>query len=168
MIKAADGGGGRGIRRVNQEEDLEILLDEVNAEVPGPVFLMKLMENAMHLEIQIIGDGTEVRHLYGRDCSLQRRNQKLMEEGPITVAPLEIRKKMEDGAVNIGKLVNYSGAGTVEYLYRPDTGELSFLEVNPRLQVEHIVSEIICGVNIPSLQVQIALGKKLDQILPEN
>ena len=167
MIKAADGGGGRGIRRVNKEQDLETSLDEVNAEVPGPVFLMKLMENAMHLEIQIIGDGTEVRHLYGRDCSLQRRNQKLMEEGPITIAPPEIRKKMEDGAVNIGKLVNYSGAGTVEYLYRPDTGELSFLEVNPRLQVEHIVSEIICGVNIPSLQVQIAMGKNLDQILPE-
>lgn len=166
MIKAADGGGGRGIRRVNEEKDMKTLLEEVNSEVPGPVFLMKLMENAMHLEIQIIGDGKNVRHLFGRDCSLQRRNQKLMEEGPITVAPADVRKRMENGAVNIGKLVNYSGAGTVEYLYRPDTGELSFLEVNPRLQVEHIVSEIICGVNIPSLQVQIAMGKSLNDILP--
>merc|ERR1711871_881733 len=90
-----------------------------------------------------------------------------MEEGPITIAPAAVRKRMEDGAVNIGKLVKYSGAGTVEYLYRPDTGELSFLEVNPRLQVEHIVSEIICGVNIPSLQVQVAMGRTLDQILPK-
>lgn len=102
--------------------------------------------------------------LYGRDCSVQRRHQKIIEEGPITVAPRELCEELERGAVRLAKKVGYCGVGTVEYLYNIKTGEYSFLEVNPRLQVEHPVTEQITGVNLPSVQLQLAMGIPLNKI----
>ena len=102
--------------------------------------------------------------LYGRDCSVQRRHQKIIEEGPITVAPRALCEELERGAVRLAKKVGYCGVGTVEYLYNIKTGEYSFLEVNPRLQVEHPVTEQITGVNLPAVQLQLAMGIPLNKI----
>ena len=164
MIKASEGGGGKGIRMVNSDEECASGYSQVIAEVVGsPVFLQKLSQNSRHLEVQVLADahGTAI-HLYSRDCSVQRRHQKIIEEGPVTVAPPDVRKELEDGAVRLASAVGYCSAGTVEYLYNGE--EYSFLEVNPRLQVEHPVTESITGVNIPACQLQIAMGIPLHRI----
>ena len=141
MVKASEGGGGKGIRMVSNMDELRTGFVQVQAEVPGsPIFVQKLSTNSRHLEVQVVADkyGQAVS-LYGRDCSVQRRHQKIIEEGPVTVAPREMCEELERGAVRLAKKVKYSGVGTVEYLYNITTGEYSFLEVNPRLQVEHPV-----------------------------
>jgi acetyl-CoA carboxylase/biotin carboxylase 1 len=166
MIKASEGGGGKGIRKVNSDEEMIAGFGQVQAEVPGsPVFIQKLSTESRHLEVQMIADGQGAAiALYGRDCSVQRRHQKIIEEGPYCVAPPKLQRELEQGAVRLAKKVGYRGAGTVEYLYNMRTGEYSFLEVNPRLQVEHPVTEHITGVNIPSVQLQIAMGVPMHRI----
>ena len=151
---------------VSNMEELRTGFVQVQAEVPGsPVFIQQLSTNSRHLEVQVVADkhGNAIS-LYGRDCSVQRRHQKIIEEGPVTVAPRELCEELERGAVRLAKKVRYSGVGTVEYLYNITTGEYSFLEVNPRLQVEHPVTETITGVNLPAVQLQIAMGIPLNKM----
>eukprot|EP00958_Prasinococcus_capsulatus_P006038 scaffold577_cov405-Prasinococcus_capsulatus_cf.AAC.15 len=166
MIKASEGGGGKGIRKVFRLEDMEAAFLQVMKEVPGsPILIQRLAMNARHLEVQVVADiYGNVASLHGRDCTLQRRHQKMMEEGPITIAPPEIQEQLYSGARKLAKFVQYSGAATVEYLYCPDDGQYSFLEINPRLQVEHPVTEAITGACLPAIQLCIAMGISLHQI----
>ena len=160
MIKASEGGGGKGIRFVDNEDDLKNAYIQVTNEVVGsPIFVMQLCKNARHIEVQIVGDehGNAVA-LNGRDCSTQRRFQKIFEEGPPTIVKPETFKEMQRAAQRLTASIGYVGAGTVEYLYNADTDDFFFLELNPRLQVEHPVSEGISGVNLPATQLQVAMG----------
>jgi len=165
MIKASEGGGGKGIRKVSSQDDLPAALRQVQAEVPGsPIFIMKLATKSRHLEVQVLADqyGNAIS-LFGRDCSIQRRHQKIIEEAPTTVASPPIWKQMEQDAVTLAKLVGYVSAGTVEYLYHED-GSYAYLELNPRLQVEHPCTEMVANINLPSAQLQIAMGIPLHRI----
>ncbi|KAG8521239.1 Acetyl-CoA carboxylase 2 [Galemys pyrenaicus] len=165
MIKASEGGGGKGIRKAKSAEDFPILFRQVQSEIPGsPVFLMKLAQHARHLEVQILADqyGNAVS-LFGRDCSIQRRHQKIIEEAPATIATPAVFEFMEQCAVRLAKTVGYVSAGTVEYLYSQD-GSFHFLELNPRLQVEHPCTEMIADVNLPAAQLQIAMGVPLHRL----
>ncbi|XP_023617817.1 acetyl-CoA carboxylase 2 isoform X4 [Myotis lucifugus] len=165
MIKASEGGGGKGIRKAESAEDFPILFRQVQSEIPGsPVFLMKLAQHARHLEVQILADqyGNAVS-LFGRDCSIQRRHQKIIEEAPATIATPVVFEFMEQCAVRLAKTVGYVSAGTVEYLYSQD-GSFHFLELNPRLQVEHPCTEMIADVNLPAAQLQIAMGVPLHRL----
>ena len=142
MIKASEGGGGKGIRFVDNEADLRNAFIQVQNEVVGsPIFVMQLCRNARHLEVQIVGDqhGNAVA-LSGRDCSTQRRFQKIFEEGPPVIAKPETFKEMQLAAQRLTQSIGYQGAGTVEYLYNAATDSYFFLELNPRLQVEHPVT----------------------------
>ena len=166
MIKASEGGGGKGIRKVTRSEDVPSLFRQVQGEIPGsPIFVMKMASGARHLEVQLLADqhGDAIA-LSGRDCSVQRRHQKIIEEGPPTAADDDVRDKMEKAAVALAKTVGYANAGTVEYLFVEETKEFAFLELNPRLQVEHPVTENILGLNLPSCQVQVAMGIPLHRI----
>ncbi|ERM94222.1 hypothetical protein AMTR_s00010p00206450 [Amborella trichopoda] len=166
MIKASWGGGGKGIRKVHNDDEVRALFKQVQGEVPGsPIFIMKVASQSRHLEVQLLCDQYgNVAALHSRDCSVQRRHQKIIEEGPITVAPLETVKQLEQAARRLAKCVNYVGAATVEYLYSMDTGEYYFLELNPRLQVEHPVTEWIAEINLPAAQVAVGMGIPLWQI----
>ncbi|KAI5787034.1 acetyl-CoA carboxylase-like protein [Peziza echinospora] len=166
MIKASEGGGGKGIRKVDGETNFASFYNQVAGEVPGsPIFVMKLAGNARHLEVQLLADqyGNNIS-LFGRDCSVQRRHQKIIEEAPVTVAKPETFHEMERAAVRLGKLVGYVSAGTVEYLYSHAEDKFFFLELNPRLQVEHPTTEMVTGVNLPAAQLQIAMGIPLHRI----
>uniref|UniRef100_A0A671PM36 acetyl-CoA carboxylase n=1 Tax=Sinocyclocheilus anshuiensis TaxID=1608454 RepID=A0A671PM36_9TELE len=165
MVKASEGGGGKGIRKVNGAEDLPNLFRQVQAEVPGsPIFVMQLAKHARHLEVQILADqyGNAIS-LFGRDCSVQRRHQKIIEEAPATIATSDVFEDMEKCAVRLAKMVGYVSAGTVEYLYSQDSS-FYFLELNPRLQVEHPCTEMVADVNLPVAQLQIAMGIPLHRI----
>ena len=165
MIKASEGGGGKGIRKVESMSQLESSYQQVLSEVPGsPVFIMKLAPECRHLEAQLLADqyGDAIA-IFGRDCSIQRRHQKIIEEGPVSAAPPDVWRQMELSAIRLAKEVGYCGAGTVEYLYTT-TGEYYFLELNPRLQVEHPVTELVSGVNLPASQLMIAMGIPLYKI----
>ncbi|CAG8448007.1 11827_t:CDS:2 [Ambispora gerdemannii] len=166
MIKASEGGGGKGIRKVENPEHFKQAYSQVQGEVPGsPIFIMKLAGNARHLEVQVLADqyGNAIS-LFGRDCSVQRRHQKIIEEAPVTIAKSETFDAMEKSAVRLAKLVGYVSAGTVEYLYSHENGVFCFLELNPRLQVEHPTTEMVSGVNLPAAQLQIAMGIPLHRI----
>ncbi|KAF2834537.1 hypothetical protein M501DRAFT_1000167 [Patellaria atrata CBS 101060] len=166
MVKASEGGGGKGIRKVESEENFEQLYRAAASEIPGsPIFIMKLAGNARHLEVQLLADqyGQNIS-LFGRDCSVQRRHQKIIEEAPVTVANPNTFQAMERAAVSLGKLVGYVSAGTVEYLYSHADDKFYFLELNPRLQVEHPTTEMVTGVNLPAAQLQIAMGVPLNRI----
>jgi len=163
MIKASEGGGGKGIRKVSDPAGLVSAFRAVQAEVPGsPIFLMKLASGARHLEVQLLADeyGDAIA-LYGRDCSVQRRHQKIMEEGPVLAAPPSVWGEMERAAVRLAKEVGYVNAGTVEYLFMEEDSSFAFLELNPRLQVEHPVTEMVTNVNLPAAQLQVAMGIRL-------
>ncbi|XP_047665598.1 acetyl-CoA carboxylase 1 isoform X3 [Tachysurus fulvidraco] len=165
MIKASEGGGGKGIRKVNSADDFPNLFRQVQTEVPGsPIFVMQLAKHARHLEVQILADqyGNAIS-LFGRDCSVQRRHQKIIEEAPATIATPDVFENMERCAVKLAKMVGYVSAGTVEYLYSQD-GSFYFLELNPRLQVEHPCTEMVADVNLPAAQLQIAMGIPLYRI----
>ncbi|XP_067263608.1 acetyl-CoA carboxylase 1 isoform X5 [Chanodichthys erythropterus] len=165
MVKASEGGGGKGIRKVNGAEDFPNLFRQVQAEVPGsPIFVMQLAKHARHLEVQILADqyGNAIS-LFGRDCSVQRRHQKIIEEAPATIATSDVFEDMEKCAVKLAKMVGYVSAGTVEYLYSQDSS-FYFLELNPRLQVEHPCTEMVADVNLPAAQLQIAMGIPLHRI----
>jgi len=166
MLKASEGGGGKGIRMSYTREDLEANYPQVLAEVPGsPVFMMQLCKGARHIEVQIVGDqhGNAVA-LNGRDCSTQRRFQKIFEEGPPTIVPKDTFKEMERAAQRLTQNIGYIGAGTVEYLYNAQSNEFYFLELNPRLQVEHPVTEELSQVNLPATQLQVLMGIPLEKI----
>lgn len=166
MLKASEGGGGKGIRLINDLSECEDAYAHVQREVPGsPIFVTKTITHARHIEVQLVGDiYGNCTSLSGRDCSMQRRHQKVIEEGPPTIVPDEIFKQMQQDAVKLGQAVQYVNLGTVEYLYCPDTREYYFLELNPRLQVEHTVTELITGLNLPALQVDIAMGMNLKNL----
>ncbi|XP_073696199.1 acetyl-CoA carboxylase [Garra rufa] len=165
VIKASEGGGGKGIRKVDSSEDFPSFFRQVQAEVPGsPIFIMQLAEHARHLEVQILADqyGNAIS-LFGRDCSIQRRHQKIIEEAPATIVSTTTFEQMERYAIRLAKMVGYVSAGTVEYLFTED-GSFHFLELNPRLQVEHPCTEMIADVNLPAAQLQIAMGIPLYRI----
>ncbi|KIP02998.1 hypothetical protein PHLGIDRAFT_130424 [Phlebiopsis gigantea 11061_1 CR5-6] len=166
MIKASEGGGGKGIRKVDSPEGFKNAFNAVSGEIPGsPIFIMKLAGQARHLEVQLLADqyGNAIS-LFGRDCSVQRRHQKIIEEAPVTIANEDTFAQMERAAVRLAKLVGYVSAGTVEYLYSHAEDVFHFLELNPRLQVEHPTTEMVSGVNLPAAQLQVAMGIPLHRI----
>uniref|UniRef100_A0A914I9B7 Acetyl-CoA carboxylase n=1 Tax=Globodera rostochiensis TaxID=31243 RepID=A0A914I9B7_GLORO len=166
MIKASEGGGGKGIRKCLNDEEFRLNFRRVQAEVPGsPIFIMKCMINARHIEVQLIADQYgQVIPIFTRDCSIQRRCQKIIEEAPAGIVPQEIQRQMQMDAVNLAKKVGYVSAGTVEYMYLPSEQKYYFLELNPRLQVEHPCTEMVANINIPAVQLQIAMGIPLHRI----
>ncbi|KIY96881.1 acetyl-CoA carboxylase / biotin carboxylase [Monoraphidium neglectum] len=166
MLKASWGGGGKGIRKVQSDEDVRAVFKQIQGEVPGsPIFAMKLAPLSRHLEVQLIADRHgNVVSLFTRDCSVQRRHQKIVEEGPALAASQEMLRDMERCARALARSVGYQGAATVEYLYSIEEKKYYFLELNPRLQVEHPVTEGITNVNIPSVQLLIAMGVPLWRI----
>lgn len=166
MIKATAGGGGRGMRLVREESELAKLFQAAQGEAeaafgnPG-VYLEKFIERPRHIEIQILADSYgNVIHLGERDCSIQRRHQKLLEEAPSPVLSPELREKMGTAAVMAAKSINYVGAGTVEFLLS-QSGEFYFMEMNTRIQVEHPVTEMITGLDLIAEQIRVAQGEKL-------
>ncbi|KAF8075011.1 cytosolic acc1, acetyl-CoA carboxylase [Lyophyllum atratum] len=160
MIKASEGGGGKGIRKVEAPDAFKNAYHAVAGEIPG-----FLAGQARHLEVQLLADqyGNAIS-LFGRDCSVQRRHQKIIEEAPVTIATEETFEQMERAAVRLSKLVGYVSAGTVEYLYSHAEDYFYFLELNPRLQVEHPTTEMVSGVNLPAAQLQIAMGLPMHRI----
>ncbi|KAJ2054343.1 acetyl-coenzyme-A carboxylase [Coemansia sp. S16] len=166
MVKASEGGGGKGIRMVSKETDFASAFYQCQAEVPGsPIFIMKLAGESRHLEVQVLADqyGNAIS-LFGRDCSVQRRHQKIIEEAPVSIAKPETFERMEKAAVRLARLVGYVSAGTVEYLYTPADDKFYFLELNPRLQVEHPTTEMVSGVNLPAAQLLVSMGIPLHRI----
>lgn len=165
MLKAAFGGGGRGMRVVRNEEEMsksffEAKNEALNAFGDDTVFIEKFIANPKHIEIQILGDNYgNIVHLFERDCSVQRRFQKVVEMAPSTL-PQETREKLYEYALAIARKVNYNNAGTVEFLV-DEGGEIYFIEVNPRIQVEHTVTEEVTGIDIVRSQILIAAGAKL-------
>ena len=167
IIKAAFGGGGRGMRVVKNPKDLVPLLEEAQGEAErafgnAAVFLERYIGRAKHIEVQILGDKQgNVVHLHERDCSVQRRHQKVIEIAPSVGLPEEVRMDLCEAAVKIAKSIGYYSAGTVEFLLDLDTHEWFFIEMNPRIQVEHTVTEVITGIDIVRSQCLIAQGHSL-------
>jgi pyruvate carboxylase len=167
IIKAAFGGGGRGMRVVHRSSELAHLLDEAQSEADrsfgnSAVFLEKYVPRAKHIEVQILGDQHgDVAHLHERDCSVQRRHQKVIEIAPAVALDDAVRKDLCQAAVRLAKAVRFDNAGTVEFLYDLDKKEWFFIEVNPRIQVEHTVTEVITGVDLVRSQILVAQGHRL-------
>lgn len=167
LIKASAGGGGRGMRVLSSSDDPLAAVESARREAEkafgdGRLLIEKYIENARHVEIQIIGDTHgNLIHLGERDCSIQRRHQKVVEESPSPAVDEDLRRRMGEAAVGIGRAIGYSGAGTVEFLLDPD-GKFYFIEVNTRLQVEHPVTEMITGLDLVRMQIEIAEGRPLD------
>jgi len=164
ILKAAHGGGGRGMRIVRTEDEFDSAFEQATRESltafgSADVFVEKFIENARHIEVQLLGDrhGNLV-HLYERDCSVQRRHQKVVEIAPAPNLKPDVRRALCEAAISIGKQVNYQNAGTVEFLVDADTDEYFFIEVNPRIQVEHTVTEEVTGVDVVKSQILIAQG----------
>ena len=169
IIKAAFGGGGRGMRVVREAKDLDALLDEAQTEAKrafgnGAVFLEKFVGKAKHIEVQILADKHgHILHLHERDCSVQRRHQKVIEQAPSYGIDQKIINALCDSAVKIARAVDYTHAGTVEYLVDVESGEWFFIEMNPRIQVEHTVTEEVTGIDIVRSQILIAQGYQLHE-----
>lgn len=167
MLKAAAGGGGKGMRLVANEEELRSAFETAQAEAAAAfgdsaLYLEKAVERPRHIEIQIFADAHgNVVHLGERECSIQRRHQKVIEECPSPIDDPELRRRMGEAAVRIGQTVNYTGAGTVEFLLADATREFYFLEMNTRLQVEHPVTELVTGFDLVREQFQVAAGAPL-------
>jgi len=167
IIKAAFGGGGRGMRVVQKPSELENLLDEAQGEASrsfgnAAVFLEKYISRAKHLEVQILGDQHgNVIHLHERDCSVQRRHQKVIEVAPSFGLPEGVVKELCDAAARMAGEIRYDNAGTVEFIYDLDRQEWFFIEMNPRIQVEHTVTEVITGLDLVRAQIRIAEGHAL-------
>ncbi len=169
IIKAAHGGGGRGMRVVKEMGELQEKLAEASREAgaafgKGEVFLERYIQRAKHIEVQLLGDSHgNLVHLFERDCSVQRRHQKVVELAPAVSLPLEVRLGICEAALKIGRQVQYQNAGTVEFLVDGETNEFFFIEVNPRIQVEHTVTEIITGVDLVKSQIRVAMGYSLHE-----
>lgn len=166
LVKAAAGGGGKGMRVVNSEDELSESIalakrESLNAFGDDRLLIEKYLSDAHHIEIQVFGDkhGNLV-HLFERECSVQRRHQKIIEESPSPLLTPELRAKMGEAAVNAAKTVNYFNAGTVEFIFDPKTSQYYFLEMNTRLQVEHPVTELVTGLDLVHWQIRIAAGEK--------
>ncbi|WP_213768914.1 acetyl-CoA carboxylase biotin carboxylase subunit [Caballeronia sp. dw_19] len=166
MLKAAAGGGGRGIRVAADAQELEAQFAIATREAQsafgyGGLYLERFVGMARHVEVQILADGERAIHLFERECSLQRRRQKLVEEAPSPSLDATVRERMCASAVALAESVNYRGVGTVEYLYDPITSEYFFIEMNTRVQVEHPVTEMITGIDIVRESLRLAAGEAL-------
>ncbi|CDM69769.1 Acetyl-CoA carboxylase subunit [Clostridium bornimense] len=166
MIKAAAGGGGKGIRIVYSENDLEMAYNSAKSEAKAnfnddTIYMEKFIEEPKHIEIQILADNYgNVVHLGERDCSLQRRNQKVLEEAPSLILTEDLRKTMGETAVRAAKAVNYKGVGTIEFLVDKHRN-FYFMEMNTRIQVEHPITELVTGIDLVKEQIQVANGEEL-------
>ncbi|RWP01479.1 MAG: acetyl-CoA carboxylase biotin carboxylase subunit [Mesorhizobium sp.] len=166
MIKAAAGGGGRGIRIANSLAEFEQAFPQAEAEAlaafgDGGLYMEKVIGKARHIEVQVLADGSDAIHCYERECSLQRRRQKVWEEAPSRALSDRLREELCASAVALAKAVKYSGAGTVEYLYDDEADRFYFIEMNTRIQVEHPVTEAITGIDLVAEMLRIAGGEKL-------
>lgn len=166
MIKASAGGGGRGIRVADDSEDLKKQIAVAQAEAQAAfgdkaVYLERFVRNSRHVEVQILGDGKRAIHCFERECSLQRRRQKILEEAPSPALNDSVRKQLCESAVRLAEAVNYCGAGTLEYLYDDRSGEFFFIEMNTRIQVEHPITEMITGVDLVREMIRVCGGEPL-------
>lgn len=167
MIKASAGGGGKGMRVVFEEKDLENSFLSAKSEglnyfKDDTVYMERFINAPKHIEIQVFGDKKgNVVHLYDRECSIQRRHQKIIEESPSPSVPAEVRKKMGEVAVKAAKAINYVGAGTFEFIFDNNTKEFFFMEMNTRLQVEHPITEMVVNRDLVKEQLNVAMGKPL-------
>nr|WP_208764131.1 pyruvate carboxylase [Bradyrhizobium macuxiense] len=170
MIKASWGGGGRGMRPIESEDGLVEAVRSAKREARAAfgkdeVYLEKLVRHARHVEVQILGDSQgNLVHLFERDCSVQRRNQKIIERAPAPYLDQVIRDALCAAALQIGRAAQYVGAGTVEFLMDAETGQFYFIEVNPRIQVEHTVTEVVTGLDIVKAQIRIAEGGRIGEV----
>ncbi|KAJ1546359.1 pyruvate carboxylase [Nowakowskiella sp. JEL0078] len=169
IIKAAMGGGGRGMRVVRDEHSLAHMFERAKSEAlaafgDGTVFIERLLERPRHIEVQLLADSYgNVIHLFDRDCSVQRRHQKVVEMGPALNLPEEVRQNLLNDAVKLARAANYRNAGTAEFLVDAQN-RYYFIEINPRIQVEHTVTEQLTGVDLVGAQIQIALGASLKEL----
>ncbi len=166
MIKAAAGGGGRGIKIAENADDLATMVPQARAEAAaafgdGGLYLEKLVRNARHIEVQVLGDGVDAVHFYERECSLQRRRQKVWEEAPSMALDDDTRQALCESALGLARSVGYRGAGTLEFLYDDPTGAFYFIEMNTRIQVEHPVTEMVTGFDLVAEMIRIASGEAL-------
>ena len=166
VVKASAGGGGRGIRLVDRAEDLASTVNVAQAEAlaafgSSDVYLERFVQRARHVEVQVLGDGQNVIHLGDRDCSMQRRQQKIVEEAPAPNLPDAVRERIRSSSVELARRSHYRGLGTVEFLYDPTTHEAAFIEMNTRVQVEHPVTEMITGLDLVREQLLVAAGGQL-------
>lgn len=164
LLKATAGGGGRGMRIVQSSSELKAAFMEASQEAKvafgnSALYLEKYLKNIRHIEVQVLGDGENVLHLGERDCSLQRRNQKLVEESPSPVLDEAMRNKIGDAALQLCRHVNYRSAGTIECILDPESNQFYFMEMNTRIQVEHPVTEMVTGVDLVKEQILIAMGR---------
>ena len=172
MLKAVAGGGGRGMRAVHALADMAGAYERCRSEARqafgnGDLYVEQMMPRARHVEVQIVGDGTEVAHLWDRECSAQRQRQKLIETAPAAGLPADLRTRLLELAVALAKAVNYRGVGTIEFLIDQDAGgaaPFAFIEANPRLQVEHTVTEAVTGLDLVRIQLQLAAGGSLAKL----
>jgi acetyl-CoA carboxylase biotin carboxylase subunit len=170
IVKAAEGGGGRGMRVVRESGELISAFQTARSEAEQAfgspnVYIEKLIERPRHIEFQVLGDRHgNVMHLGERECSIQRRHQKLLEESPSTVVDAKTRKKIGDQVVKALQKIGYSSAGTVEFL-REESGKLYFIEMNARIQVEHPVTEMVTGIDLVKSQIRVAAGENLAEVL---
>lgn len=166
VVKASAGGGGRGIRIIVDPAELISSVEIAQAEAlaafdSSDVYFEKFVRKARHVEVQLLGDGESFVHLGDRDCSMQRRQQKILEEAPAPDLPEGVRQRMRDSSLELARRVAYLGVGTVEFLYDPVTHEVAFIEMNTRIQVEHPITEAITGIDLVREQLRIASGEKL-------
>jgi acetyl-CoA carboxylase biotin carboxylase subunit len=166
LLKASAGGGGRGMRIVREAGELEALLAEAMAEAQAAfgdpsMYVERYLPDVRHIEVQVLGDGSDVIHLGERDCTLQRRNQKLVEEAPSPAIDAELRERICAAAVALCKRIGYTSAGTVEFIVDRTRGDFYFMEMNTRIQVEHPVTEMVTGVDLVKEQLRIAGGARL-------
>ena len=167
MIKASAGGGGKGMRVVHKIEELESCFRAAKSEGlnyfrDDTVYIERFVNSPKHIEVQVFGDKHgNVVHLYERECSIQRRHQKIIEESPSPSVPPEVRKKLGEVAVRAAKSINYIGAGTMEFIFDNTTKEFYFMEMNTRLQVEHPITELVTGIDLVQEQIFVAAGKPL-------
>ncbi len=167
MIKASAGGGGKGIRVVHEKKELASAFRSCQSEGKNyfkddRVFIERFIQNPKHIEVQVFGDTHgNVVHLYERECSMQRRHQKILEESPSISVPDDVREKMGQVAVAAAKSIQYVGAGTIEFIFDNNTKEFFFMEMNTRLQVEHPVTELVTGIDLVKEQILVAMGRPL-------